>query len=142
MFICAVGFAESLKRKNSEPTPERVPSPQPPPPIVEETAPIEAEGQDSGRETRKNKKRVKMAAKKKTPESETFEPLVPETRIVISALEEATLFTIQTTEEHLRPDLDRDISEIQADARDVVPMVRGNTLKKNEEEKVSTTPNV
>lgn len=75
MFICAVGFAESLKRKNSEPTPERVPSPQPPPPIVEETAPIEAEGQDSGRETRKNKKRVKMAAKKKTPESETFEPL-------------------------------------------------------------------
>lgn len=71
-----------------------------------------------------------MTAQKKTVEEETFEPIVPETWITISALEEATLLAIQSTEEQLRPDLDRDLTETKAEARNVVPMVSKTDIAK------------
>lgn len=50
--------------------------------------------------------------------------MVPEMRITISVLEEATLFVIQSTDEQLRPDLDCDLTEIKAEKISVVPLVR------------------
>lgn len=84
-------------------------------------------------ESRKErKKRIKTAAKKRTAEAGTpFEPLVPETRISISALEDVSLFSIQSSEEKFRPDLDRDLADVKAEAREVVPMVSGNENNKD-----------
>lgn len=133
-----MGFAESLKkRKTTEPAQETAPSPQPPLERTEEAVRMETDNQDPGKEQKKNKKRIKTVAKKKTPGEESFEPLVPETRIVISALEEATLFNIQSTEEKFHADLDRDLSEIKAEARNAVPMVRKiYSTKVNKKKKV------
>lgn len=117
------GFGDGLKKRKAEnKEKEAIPSPPPPPP---ENANVpEAGVEDPGKEQRKENKRIKTAAKKRTAEAEApFEPLVPETRITISAIEESTLFAIQSTEEKFRPDLDRDLSDIKTEARGVVPMV-------------------
>lgn len=83
--------------------------------------------QEPRKEQRKPKKRVKNAARKKSFEAEApFEQLMPETQITISTMEKATLFTIQSTKEKLRFDLDCDLTEIKAGARCVVPMVSEN----------------
>lgn len=90
--IFVVGFGEPLKkRKVEEPVTEATPSPQPQPIPTENAEPIEAEAQKTENlEKMKPKKRIKSPARKKTTPAETpFEPLVPETRITISAVEDA-----------------------------------------------------
>lgn len=124
---------------------EASPGPQPPLGTAEDVSLMETDNQDPGKEQKKAKKRIKTAAKKKTPEEEPFNPLVPETRITISALEEAALFSIQSTEEKFHADLDRDLTEIKAEARNVVPMVRKNNHYQDEQEKqgdTDTNPNI
>lgn len=131
------------KRKTEESAKETSPGPQPPLGSTENAAPPETEIQDPGKEQRKAKKRIKTAAKKKSSEAEApFEPLVPETRITISTMEEATLFAIQSTEEQLRPDLDRDLTEIKAEARCVVPIVSENSNTKEKQVDTNTNPSV
>lgn len=69
----------------------------------------------------KPKKRMK---KEKTTLGETpFEPLVPETRIIISVLEDAMLFLSQSTEGKFCLDLDRDLVDVKADIKCMVPAV-------------------
>lgn len=128
-----MGFAKSLKkRKITEPTQETTSGPQPPLERAEEAVPIETENQDPEKEQKKNKKWIKTTAKKKAPKEESFDPLVPETRIVISTLEEVALFNIQSTKEHMQPNSDSDLTEIKAEARNVVPMVRKNIQYQDE----------
>lgn len=59
-------------------------------------------------------------------ETTQFELLVPETRITISTMEEAMLFIVQSIDEKLRPDLDRNLTEVKAEARCMVLVVSEN----------------
>lgn len=45
--------------------------------------------------------------------------------ITIAAKEDATLFTIESTVENFYPDLDRDLADVKADAKYLVPAVSG-----------------
>lgn len=119
------------KSKAEETVKETTPSPPPLPMITENTEILETESQDSGKEQIKANKRVKKAAKKKiTDEKIPFKPLVLETRITIYTMEEFTLFAIQSTEGKCRPDLDRDLADVKAEARGVVPVVSKKCISK------------
>lgn len=79
--------------------------------------------EDLGKEQRKEKKRIKTTVKKRTTEAGApFEPLVPKMRITISAVEDVALFAIQSSEDKFLPDLDRNLSDVNTEAREVVPM--------------------
>lgn len=98
-----VRFGDNLKKKKTEePSKEKSSGPQPPPGVLENVVPEDSEAQDPIREQKKIKKK-NMTAQKKTIEKEPFQQMVPEMRITISTLEKATLFSIQSTEEQLRP---------------------------------------
>lgn len=87
--------------------------------------PVEVNVEEMGtEENMKPKKMTKSATKKKTTLAEApFEPLVPETWITISAVEDATLFVIPSTGEKFFPDLGCDLADVKADAKCVVPVV-------------------
>lgn len=110
------------KRKTEKKGKETISSP-PPPPTKNAIIP-ETEAEDQGKEQRKEKKRKKTASKKRAAKAKVpFEPLILETQITISTLEESTMFAIQSTEEKFHPDLDRDLSDVKTEAREVLPMV-------------------
>lgn len=71
-----------------------------------------------------------------------FEPLVQKTSITISTMEESTLFIIQSMEKKLRPYLDRDLSYVKIEAREVVPMVSKKCMLKEAWVGVSEGKNV
>lgn len=66
--------------------------------------------------------------------------MVPETRITISTMEEATLFAIQSTDEKLCHDLDRELTEVKAEARCVVPVESENCNTKERKFDTDTNP--
>lgn len=112
------------KRKAKKKEKEAIPSSTPPP--TKNANVTETGAEDLGEEQRKEKKRIKTAAKKRTAEvGVPFEPLVPEMRIIISTLEDSALFSIQSSVEKFRPNLDLDLSDVKVEAREVVPMVSG-----------------
>lgn len=113
-----MGFGDGLKKRKVEDTmKETILSPPPPPMTTENAERPETESPNPGNDQRKAKKRVKTMAKKKITYTEIpFEPLVLEMRIVISTMEESTLFVIQSTYERFCPDLDRNLSDINTEA--------------------------
>lgn len=55
---------------------------------------------------------------------------MPETRITISTIEKSILFAIQSTEKKFRPDLDRDLSDVKTEVRELVSMVSQKCILK------------
>lgn len=86
------GFEDGLKKRKAKKK-EKEAIPSPPPPPTENANVTKTGAEDLGKEQRKEKKRIRIDAKKRTAEAgATFEPLVPEMRIIISTLEDSALF--------------------------------------------------
>lgn len=81
-----MGFGDRLKKeKKEELVKEIIPSPEPPPMLIQNAKPVAVEAHEMEKEQEKQKTRVKSMEKKKIVEEKApFQPFGLETRITIS----------------------------------------------------------